>query len=65
MTKEINITRKAFGLCIEGYAKQIGLRALRDAKLFAISNPEYAQSRLDQAKYLLNHAQEITRRRAA
>lgn len=64
MTKNINILRNAFGRCIDGYAKQVGLRALRDARLFATSNPEYAAERLEKAQMMLRYAQELTKRAA-
>jgi hypothetical protein len=48
--------RHAYGKCPESFHKQMGLRKLRDYKLFANRNPEYASTLLADARHHLAYA---------
>jgi len=61
----INRLRHAFGRCPVCASKQIGLRRLRDAKLFHRTNPEYATKLVQEAEYLLDSCKQRSFTRVA
>ena len=51
-----NQLRAAFGKCAESFHKQMGLRKIRDYKLFETKNPERAATLLADSRHHLTYA---------